>query len=41
MLGLPDRLDVRQPDGSLSADQPMWTYWYLQEGEVEVDPATS
>ncbi len=39
MLGLPDRLDVRQPDGTLVEDQPMWTYWYLQEGEVEFDPA--
>jgi methylglutamate dehydrogenase subunit A len=39
-LGLPDRLDVRQPDGALVEDQPMWTYWYLQEGEVLVDPAT-
>jgi glycine/D-amino acid oxidase-like deaminating enzyme len=39
-LGLPDRLDVRQPDGSLVSDKPMWTYWYLQEGEVAVDPAT-
>jgi glycine/D-amino acid oxidase-like deaminating enzyme len=39
MLGLPDRLDVRQPDGSLVADQPMWTYWYLQEGEIDVDPS--
>jgi glycine/D-amino acid oxidase-like deaminating enzyme len=40
MLGLPVRLDVRQPDGTVLADQPMWTYWYLQEGEVVVDPAT-
>jgi glycine/D-amino acid oxidase-like deaminating enzyme len=39
MLGLPDRLDVRQPDGSLVKDLPMWTYWYLQEGECEFDPA--
>jgi methylglutamate dehydrogenase subunit A len=39
MLGLPDRLDVRQPDGSTRRDLPMWTYWYLQEGEVEFDPA--
>jgi glycine/D-amino acid oxidase-like deaminating enzyme len=38
MLELPDRLDVRQPDRTLVADQPMWTYWYLQEGEVEFDP---
>ncbi len=38
MLGLPDRLDVRRPDGTLSEDLQMWTYWYLQEGEVEIDP---
>jgi glycine/D-amino acid oxidase-like deaminating enzyme len=40
MLGLPDRIDVRQPDGTLVTDQPMWTYWYLQEGEADFDPAT-
>jgi methylglutamate dehydrogenase subunit A len=40
MLGLPDRLDVRQPDGQVVADQAMWTYWYLQEGECAFDPAT-
>ena len=40
MLDLPDRLDVRTPDGTMHADQPMWTYWYLQEGEIGVDPAT-
>jgi methylglutamate dehydrogenase subunit A len=39
MLGLPRRLDVRTPDGSVAKDQEMWTYWYLQEGEVDVDPA--
>ena len=39
MLGLPDRLDVRQPGGKLVPDQAMWTYWYLQEGEVGFDPA--
>ncbi len=39
MLGLPARLDVRHPDGTVSRDQEMWTYWYLQEGEVDVDPA--
>src|SRR5215217_3368283 len=31
MLGLPRRLDVRTPDGSVAKDQEMWTYWYLQE----------
>jgi glycine/D-amino acid oxidase-like deaminating enzyme len=40
MLGLPDRLDVHQPDGQVVADQPMWTYWYLQEGEAMFDPAS-
>jgi methylglutamate dehydrogenase subunit A len=39
MLGLPARLDVHQPDGSVVRDQPMWTYWYLQEGEAQFDPA--
>jgi glycine/D-amino acid oxidase-like deaminating enzyme len=39
-LGLPNRIDVRSPDGSLATDVPMWTYWYLQEGEIAVDPAT-
>jgi methylglutamate dehydrogenase subunit A len=40
LLGLPDRLDVHQPDGEVERDAPMWTYWYLQEGEVELPPAT-
>jgi glycine/D-amino acid oxidase-like deaminating enzyme len=39
MLGLPERIDVRQPDGTTHNDLPMWTYWYLQEGEIEFDPA--
>jgi glycine/D-amino acid oxidase-like deaminating enzyme len=39
MLGLPSRLDVHQPDGGVARDQPMWTYWYLQEGEARFDPA--
>src|SRR5919107_3226740 len=40
MLGLPRTLDVRTPDGTVATDQEMWTYWYLQEGEVAVDPAS-
>jgi glycine/D-amino acid oxidase-like deaminating enzyme len=39
LLGLPERIDVHRPDGSVDRDVPMWTYWYLQEGEVDVDPA--
>jgi glycine/D-amino acid oxidase-like deaminating enzyme len=38
MLGLPPSLDVHQPDGGVARDRPMWTYWYLQEGEAAFDP---
>jgi glycine/D-amino acid oxidase-like deaminating enzyme len=38
MLDLPATIDVHQPDGGVLAGQPMWTYWYLQEGEITVDP---
>jgi glycine/D-amino acid oxidase-like deaminating enzyme len=37
-LGLPNRLDVHKPDGEVERDLPLWTYWYLQEGEIAVDP---
>jgi hypothetical protein len=40
MLGLPSHVDVRSADGAVAHDRPMWTYWYLQEGEIAVDPAT-
>jgi glycine/D-amino acid oxidase-like deaminating enzyme len=32
LLGLPRRLEVA------GEEREMWTYWYLQEGEVDVDP---
>ena len=38
-LELPERIDVRTPAGDVARDQPMWTYWNLQEGEITVDPA--
>jgi glycine/D-amino acid oxidase-like deaminating enzyme len=38
MLGLPETIDVHTPSGEVVRDRPMWTYWNLQEGEVEVDP---
>ena len=38
MLGLPMRIDLRTPDGQVHRDREMWTYWYLQEGEISVDP---
>ncbi len=38
MLGLPNTIDVHTPEGEVHAGQDMWTYWYLQEGEIGVDP---
>ena len=38
LLGLPDAIDVHTPSGDVVRDQPMWTYWNLQEGEITVDP---
>ena len=38
MLGLPDAIDIHTPSGDVVRDQPMWTYWNLQEGEITVDP---
>ena len=32
LLGLPRRLEVA------GEEREMWTYWYLQEGEIDVDP---
>jgi glycine/D-amino acid oxidase-like deaminating enzyme len=40
LLELPGRLDVHRPDGGVDRDVPMWTYWFLQEGEVALAPAT-
>ncbi len=31
-------MDVHTPSGDVARDRPLWTYWYLQEGEVAVDP---
>jgi methylglutamate dehydrogenase subunit A len=38
MLGMPDTIDVRTPFDEVVPDRPMWTYWNLQEGEVDLDP---
>ena len=40
MLGQPDHIDVRRRAGSVDRELPMWTYWYLQEGEVALPPST-
>lgn len=39
MLGLPDRIDVTAPDGTVRHDRPMWTYHLVREGTVDLDPA--
>lgn len=39
MLDLPDAVPVRGPDGVLR-EAPMWTYWLVQEGTLEVDPGS-
>jgi len=37
----PARPPRRPPaGGSVARDVPMWTYWYLQEGEIAVDPVS-
>ena len=38
LLGMPERIDIATPSGELVRDQPMWRYWNLQEGEIQVDP---
>jgi glycine/D-amino acid oxidase-like deaminating enzyme len=38
MLDLPDLIDVTDATGTVHPDRPMWTYWALQEGTLEVHP---
>jgi methylglutamate dehydrogenase subunit A len=38
MLGLPGHIDVTDASGTVHSGRPMWTYWALQEGTLEVDP---
>ncbi len=38
MLELPERIGIRGPDGRLRTDRPMWSYWLVQEGTLEIDP---
>ncbi len=40
MLDLPGRIDVTDTAGTVHPGRPMWTYWALQEGTLEVDPGT-
>src|SRR6266699_2122576 len=38
MLELPDRIDVTDASGAVHPGMPMWTYWALREGTLQVDP---
>ncbi|MGH6912417.1 MAG: NAD(P)/FAD-dependent oxidoreductase, partial [Geminicoccales bacterium] len=38
LLGLPDEIALRYPDGTMIEHAPMWTYWRLREGEVYHEP---
>ncbi|MBO0775311.1 MAG: FAD-binding oxidoreductase, partial [Actinobacteria bacterium] len=38
-LELPERITVAGPGGTGGAEQPMWTYWALQEGTLAVEPS--
>jgi glycine/D-amino acid oxidase-like deaminating enzyme len=38
MLDLPAAIDLTDSSGTVHPDIPMWTYWALQEGTLEVDP---
>ena len=37
-LGLPKAIELKDTDGTVHADVPMWVYWSLQEGTLQVDP---
>ncbi|WP_159587754.1 NAD(P)/FAD-dependent oxidoreductase [Chelativorans xinjiangense] len=38
MLGLPRAIRVKGRDGRMHDDVPMWRYWQLEEGVLEVEP---
>ncbi len=38
MLELPSTATIKDADGHLHTDVPMWVYWSLQEGTLGVDP---
>jgi glycine/D-amino acid oxidase-like deaminating enzyme len=38
MLGLPRTIGIKDADGTLHDNVPMWKYWSLQEGTLGVDP---
>ncbi len=38
MLELPNTISIKEPNGNIINDVPMWVYWSLQEGTLGVDP---
>lgn len=38
MLDLPKKIEIKDRDGRIHRDVPMWTYWCLEEGTLGVDP---
>ena len=39
MLDLPDRIDVKDLEGTVHRDVAMWRFWCLQEGTIAVEPS--
>ena len=39
MLDLPERIDVKDLEGTLHRDVDMWRFWCLQEGTIAVEPS--
>ena len=38
MLELPNKITIKGLDGKINTDVPMWNYWMLTEGVLQVDP---
>jgi hypothetical protein len=38
MLGLPEKIDIKDREGKLHKGIKMWTYWCLEEGTLGVEP---
>ena len=38
MLDLPKKISIKDEKGNTHKDYPMWIYWFLREGCLEVDP---
>ncbi len=38
MLDLPMNIDITDPKGNVHKNNPMWTFWSLQEGTLGIDP---